>query len=96
MVGRMWRHLEYVRSQGLRPDARMLAFVISACAADDPGSARNAFVATHCLTAMQVRGESHCSVLGAPAFAAECGDPFSVSNELHCCNVEHKVARHVK
>ena len=58
MVGRMWRHLEYVRAQGLRPDARMLAFVISACAADDPGSARNAFVATHCLTAMQVRGSA--------------------------------------
>ena len=55
MVTRMWRHLEYVRSERLRPDARMYAFVIGACAAAEQPSARNAFVAIKCLADMQAR-----------------------------------------
>ena len=51
----MWRHLEYVRSQCLRPDPRMYAFVISTCATAEPPSARNAFVAMKCLADMQAR-----------------------------------------
>jgi hypothetical protein len=58
MVGRMWRHLEYVRSQRLQPDARMYAFVISTCATAEPPSARNAFVAMKCLADMQARRSS--------------------------------------